>query len=682
MGRGPTLTIIAMMLLLGINGIGVESRPDLQDESVVMSQFGGGTSLEAQCSKSSFEDVFTYTWADFNVTVADNWRTAQIEALAWINGTMADDFRTFLDDLLDGLIPSGGDGWLSSDEREAVRSVAADCVEYTMTRVGVRDGEHHRGGPAVDWRNATWVEDGVSIAEWNMVPERHESVRSCSTFGSNNCYEVPVAPSESRDCDTEANNLDECRIELMLSGTVDLHNIQSLETLTLAMNTSNISRATYTVNAPYVEGMRLSMFEECEGRDLLNGGSPTPIRGSCIGDGSSVATAGYDEQGGMVLTIMPDRPSSFWPEGEDLFFDLTTIQPPTDESPIWTSTAPANGTTWIYSSAASTLESTRVLVAEWNEIASWFSDEDAVSSLDIICLEEGSNTNLVTDSRAIVVSMGLDSDYSVISCSAEDESGQSTSTRDFHIKRGFLVNTQSNSLDILDDLRLILNEIDTVNPSNGEFLQVSLSIGIEWSGSGPVFYDEAILLNSSDSVTELMFSGDARMATPGPLSVWFKYSGEGVYERSERSEIVLQKIGSPPILSILETKWTGTEWEMNGMFSDPDGEYVTFTMYIDGANIGTVQSFGNTWSVGPIDFRLFDVGSHTVSVRGCDTSGMCAIAESSLNSTSALTSVGPEEMPEKGDDDGVGFVPFPIYSSSIGILAAAFMYGRGHRGAP
>ena len=53
------------------------------------------------------------------------------------------------------------------------------------------------------------------------------------------------------------------------------------------------------------------------------------------------------------------------------------------------------------------------------------------------------------------------------------------------------------------------------------------------------------------------------------------------------------KIGDPPVLSILETKWTGTEWEMNGMFSDPDGEYVTFTMYIDGANIGTVQSFGN-----------------------------------------------------------------------------------------
>jgi len=323
-----------------------------------------------------------------------------------------------------------------------------------------------------------------------------------------------------------------------------------------------------------------------------------------------------------------------------------------------------------------------VLVAEWNEIASWFSDEDAVSSLDLICRENGSNTNLVTESRAIVVSMERDSDYNVISCSAEDASGQSTSVRDFHIMKGFSVSAQSESLDILDDLDLILSEINTVNPSNGEFLQVGLSIGIEWSGSGPSFYEEAIILNSSDSVTELIFSGDARIATPGPLGVWFKYSGEGVYDRSERSEIVLQKIGSPPILSILETKWTGTEWEMNGMFSDPDGEDVTFTMYIDGTNIGTVQAFGNSWSVGPIDFRLFDVGPHTVSVRGCDTSGMCAIAESSVNSTLALTSDIPGEEPVQGDDDGVGFVPFPIYSSSIGILAAAFMYGRGHRGAP
>ena len=118
---------------------------------------------------------------------------------------------------------------------------------------------------------------------------------------------------------------------------------------------------------------------------------------------------------------------------------------------------------------------------------------------------------------------------------------------------------------------------------------------------------------------------------------------------------------------------------MNGMFSDPDGEDVTFTMFINGENVGSVQSTGNSWSVGPIDFRLFEPGAYTVTVQGCDSSGMCSISERSLNSTSALYQPPLGESPEDGGDSGTGFVPFPLYSSFMGILAAAFMYGRGHR---
>ena len=679
MNKVHALVFSMMMLLVGASGLVVSDTQTLPPDQAPMNQFGGDTSFEAQCSKSSFEDVFTYTWANFDVTVADNWRTAQIQAVAWVNGTMADDFRAFLDDLLDGLIPSGGDGWLSSDEREAVRAVAADCVEYTMTRVGVRDGEHHRGGPAVDWRNATWVEDGVSIDEWNMVPERHESVRSCTSFGSSDCYEVPVSPGDARDCDTDVVNVDECRIELMLLGTVDLHNIQSLETLTLAMNTSNISRATYTVTAPYVEGMRVSLFEECEGRDLLHGGTATPLRGSCIGDGSSVATFAYNELGGLVLTIMPDRPNSFWPAGEDLFFDLTTIPPSVDEFPIWTPIAPENGTTWLFSTKFSSSDPTSIVIGEWSEVAAWFSDEDAVSTLDLFCYEEESESNLVTESRSIVITIGRDVDFTTVACSAVDAAGQSTPTRHFHVMRGFLVNTPSNSSDVHDNLELVFTNITTTHPTNQVLLDVEVVVGLEWGGDGPTYYDEVVTLGQDNPSQEIFFSGDARIATPGPLNVWFKYSGTGVYERIEKSDIFLQKIGSPPILSILESRWTGTEWVMNGMFSDPDGEDVTFTMFINGENVGSVQSTGNSWSVGPIDFQLFEPGAYTVTVQGCDSSGMCSISERSLNSTSALYQPPLGESPEDGEDSGTGFVPFPLYSSFMGILAAAFMYGRGHR---
>ena len=654
---------------------------DLRKQNISMEQFGGGGTFEAQCSQSSFEDVFTYTWAEFNVTVADNWRTAQIDAMAWVNGTMADDFRTFLDDLLDGLVPSGGDGWLSSDEREAVRSVAADCVEYTMTRVGVRDGEHHRGGAAVDWRNATWVEDGVSIDEWNMVPERHISVRDCSSFGSSQgCYEVPVVPNSDRDCDSDGELPDECRIELYLSGEVDLYNIQSLETLTLAMNVSNISRATYTINAPYVEGMRLSLFEECEGRDLLNGGSPTPIRGSCIGDGSSSVVTNYNDQGGLTLQIEPDRPNAYWPSGEDLFFDLTTIPPPVDDPPSWTLEAPENGTLWVYSIVEGEVFDPNVVIADWDEIAGWFIDDMAISKLNINCYnDEDMGSNLFGEDRTIRATIPDDTGKFEFSCSAVDLSGQQSAERSFMATSGFTVSSNSSEdpPTIHETVDMEFYGVQLPITDNGVTRQIILEIGLSQGNEEPTYYENAIVLQNGE---QQIFSGSSSNLIPGAVDVWFKISGDRIQERVEKSGLIFQKIGDPPIISILNSEWVGTTWSMNGMFGEPDGEDVSFSMLIDGNNLGNVDALGNSWSVGPIDFALFDPGEHTVTVRVCDASGMCSSADRSLNSTEALeTPRGTEPPPKADQNDAEGLLPFPGSSSMIGILAAAFMYRRGAR---
>ena len=671
--------IVILMISLSLSPFQLQG--DLRKENIPLEQFGGGGTFEAQCSQSSFEDVFTYTWAEFNVTVADNWRTAQINAMAWVNGTMADDFRTFLDGLLDGLVPSGGDGWLSSDEREAVRSVAADCVEYTMTRVGVRDGEHHRGGAAVDWRNATWVEDGVSIDEWNMVPERHGSVRDCSSFGSSQgCYEVPVVPNSDRDCDTISELPDECRIELYLSGEVDLHNIQSLDTLTLAMNVSNISRATYTINAPYVEGMRLSLFEECEGRDLLNGGSPTPIRGSCIGDGSSSVIANYNEEGGLTLKIEPDRPNTYWPSGEDLFFDLTTIPPPVDDPPMWTSEAPENGTLWVYSKSGGGIFDYNVVIADWDEIAGWFIDDMAISKLTINChSDEDAGSNLFGEDRRIRATISEDDGVFQFSCSAVDLSGQQSAERSFTAMTGFTVssNLSGDPPEIYETVDMEFYSFQLPATENEVLRKIVLEIGLSQSNEQPAYYENAIVLQDEERQT---FSISSSNLVPGAVYVWFKISGDGIQERVEKSDLMFQKIGDPPIISILNSEWLGTAWSMNGLFGEPDGEDVTFSMLIDGINLGNVDASGNSWSVGPIDFALFDPGEHTVTVRVCDASGMCSSADRDLNSTEVLENPrGADQPPEADQNDAEGLLPFPGSSSIMGILAAAFMYRRGAR---
>ena len=72
-----------------------------------------------------------------------------------------------MDEFMELLDPNkGGDGWFSTDEREFFRALASECIEHTLTRIGLRDGPAHRGGVGIDWKNTSWEEDGVEIEEW------------------------------------------------------------------------------------------------------------------------------------------------------------------------------------------------------------------------------------------------------------------------------------------------------------------------------------------------------------------------------------------------------------------------------------------------------------------------------------------------------------------------------------
>ena len=88
--------------------------------------------LEERCSVLTFEDMFEYTKAVFNFTIASDWSSAEIEAVAWVNGTLADDVRQSLDEYIAQIYPSGDDGWISTDEREGVRDIASECVQSTF----------------------------------------------------------------------------------------------------------------------------------------------------------------------------------------------------------------------------------------------------------------------------------------------------------------------------------------------------------------------------------------------------------------------------------------------------------------------------------------------------------------------------------------------------------------------
>jgi len=194
---------------------------ELEEGAIRLEQFGGGGSLEEQCGSITFENMFEYSAATFDIIFNEDWEYADVRAVAWVNETLADDLRESMDEFMELIDPQkGGDGWFSTDEREFFRALASECIEHTLTRIGLRDGPAHRGGVGIDWKNTSWEDDGVMIEEFNIVPPRHSQIRGCSSSIGADCEEVPVIPDSNRNCDTsipQSDGSDECRVKLWLN---------------------------------------------------------------------------------------------------------------------------------------------------------------------------------------------------------------------------------------------------------------------------------------------------------------------------------------------------------------------------------------------------------------------------------------------------------------------------------
>ena len=635
------------------------TNSNLTDESLRMEQFGGGGSLEDQCGSITFEDMFEYTNAEFVFDVNPNWQTAEVRAVAWINESLADDIRTTMDEFMAEIDPNdGGDGWLSTDEREIFRALASECIEHTLTRIGIRDGDYHRGGDGVSWKNTSWEEDGVEIQEFNIVPPRHSEIRECTSAFGNECEEIPVIPDENRDCDTDipsSDGIDECRVQLWLNATMTIPGVTNGNQFTLVLNASNMTRSSLEFNFPVTPDLRLDMWEECEGRDVSfeeESPIPAPIRGTCLGDGSSSHTLEELSDGRLRFTILPDTEIEDWPLGEDLFADFTTAPIPVDDPPEWTVDAPVDSA-WFPSPSGG-----QHIWAGWDDISSWFTDEGSVTQLDIRCsgadslqLSEGVDRSLWAE-----IPRGSPGE---VTCEAVDSAGQSSGQRTWNLGVPFSISTTQATLSEP-------HPISITPTSQWPALQLDLALIQNGQASTPtsITFEEEVVVDLA-----------ASNMVPGEVDVWVRIQGSSnVYIMEHIYDIDLTKESSPPMLTITNSDWDGAEWSMQGQYSDPDGEEVSFSMTIAGSNTGSVSSTGNSWSTPAIDFRLWSEGEHLVSVEGCDSSGKCSEVFQTVNN-SHLFEV-EEVVPPPSEEEGGGLLPAAGLPMVLVAVVAALMYGR------
>jgi hypothetical protein len=634
-------------------------QPLLQNEIITKDQLGGGGgSLEERCSSITFEDILPYTHAHFDIVVDDDWDSAEVKARAWINGTSVDLLREKLDSYLEELYPSGGDGWISTDEKSAVEAVASECIEYAMTRIGLRESTPHRGGVGLDWKNATWQDNGVIIQEWNLVPSNHADIRDCTAIGSSSdCLEVPVFPNSERDCDTlidASEGVDECRLELWMNATMVIPSIDEGDKFTLAFNASNMTNAVLDFTFPNNPDLRLDMWEECEGRDVEFEPSThedAPLRGTCIGDDSSNYIFENTEDEGTKFILMPHRSRDFWPSGEDIFVDFTTAPVPINNPPSWSENAPGDGT-WFAS-----LESGQIVWANWDSVSSWFNDEKPISQLQINCSSDSStNINQLPDrSFSGTITFGQDTQ---VMCEAIDDLGQSSGIRTWNLgapisltsSSEILFNPHPVSVEFNENwpeltIQYAFTQSQNINSANIESLTISS--------------DETILISSNGMI-------------PGLVDLWVEINGDDLYSIEKIFSLGITKESSPPMISVTEYGWEMDIWQAQGQFSDPDGEDVQFSLSVDGLSAGSISVSGNSWSTPMINFGLWDEGEHEVKVIGCDVSSKCneviiMVNNSHLFGSQIIEPITPDDESESGVLPGFSMF-LTILSLTIGLI--------------
>ena len=159
-----------LALLVTLVLLGVTSSPVITSytDVPVVSSTEGRQALDDQiaeeCGGLTFEDLFEYDFALFELAVNDDWATGDMYANAWVNGSNSAVVRDNLDGLFDGL-PGGNNSWISTDERDAVRSIGPKCIGAMDTRLGMREGIPHSGGNPRECQRFSRVDIAPALGE-------------------------------------------------------------------------------------------------------------------------------------------------------------------------------------------------------------------------------------------------------------------------------------------------------------------------------------------------------------------------------------------------------------------------------------------------------------------------------------------------------------------------------------
>ncbi len=620
--------IVASLILSGIPSSDLKQVHEVEETS-------GRQLGDVDCSNYTFEDLFAYSHASFDVDFQDDWASSITQATAWVNGSLSPAVRENIDGLFEGF-PGGDNDWLSTDEREGVRSVGPKCIADMNTRLGMREGQPHRGG--VDWNDLTWVEEGIALDEVDLVPDDHEETRNCqNAFATNGCKEVPVHVDDDLQImllqdDEEDNNMQFNQLPNM--GT---------EPFTIALNVTNMSDATLNFTFPVITNLRLDAWEIQE---------------------NGVTVFGLDEpsvtnlsDGRLRIVVNVDYDLADWPMGKNLFLDLTTAENVPDNPPQWSSDAPLDG-----EMMAVMLDSGKTMLASHEFAQSWADDESQVS-FDCSA-SNGWSWSLESGDMYITPGQG----QSELTCSLVDLKNQvSESSRTWTLEQPLSFSATSG--EYTDAVPI------TINALNGDRSGLTVSI--------TPFQDDTTspTVSSAGPVDSSNMEINVSEMSPGPVELDVTVTGNGMADWLFTLDLGIKKESRAPEISVTKTRegdngtWDeeGYSYSMAGTVYDLDGDDISIEIEVCGYST-KINPEGAAWS-------------NEVSVVGCNSHESYIITLTATDSWDKSTSISvsvmpPDEYstPNKPSDSAAtadeGGLPAPGVIATIAMLGLAGLLRR------
>jgi hypothetical protein len=171
-------------------------------------------------------------------------------------------------------------------------------------------------------------------------------------------------------------------------------------------------------------------------------------------------------------------------------------------------------------------------------------------------------------------------------------------------------------------------------------------------------------------------SVDTGSLSPGDVHVRVVATADGMTDFVHTYDLVLTKDSLPPTITVSSAEWDGSQWQVSGTFSDPDGEDVSFTIEIDGQNGGQITTSGNMWSSESINFEIWGEGQFTVTVTACDASNECTTITETVDTAFLFndqTITPPPPTTETTESSGL---PAPGIAFTVLSIIGALMYTR------